>query len=508
MEQFLTKHQEKITGVISVFDRIILKGYLPFSYPDSAEQFFSRNNMLLKDFKTFTMTQTDTLKKHAIQFADKAGRPYEYIREHIRKEEYVRSIAKRDNVTQGLVCVLAVNEENHTFALRYGKDRPHLQRCSPRCLTLYFYFLDRHFGFMHVRLSTWLPFNIQIYLNGHEWLARQLAAKTIGYKQMENAFVSIDDTSAAQSIAERMPTVSWESILHAFARRVNPLLKTILAGMEYYWVIDQAEYATDVMCSDHAWLDELYTKWQKHAAVCFQADDIMSFMGRKLHGSFNSTIVTDIKYRPKVTRIKHVVRGNWIKMYNKHGIVLRVETVINRPQEFRTFRLGRGKKGGSYVPLRKCITNLARYAHIGLRTNKAYLQALASVDDPTTAYRELYRVCEPATLGKRGVRPLNPLRKNDSCLFEAVVRGEHHLHGFKASEVALLLGIRYSRDPHERKRQCAKVNRKLRLLRGHGLIARCSRSKRYRVTDMGIRHMNAAITLRSDDLPLLLNKAA
>jgi len=508
VKDFLEKHGDKVTGVISVFDRVILKGYLPISYPGAAERFFSGRGMLLKEFKDFTTAQTETLKEHAIEEARKAGRPYEYLQKPVRKEEYVRKIAERDGITEGLVCVLGINEENHSFALRYGKGSPRLRKNSPRCLTLYYYFLDRHFGFMHVRLSTWMPFTIQVYMNGHDWLAKQMDTKGITYEQIENAFVRIADTTKAQKIANDMGTLPWERILHAFARRVNPLLKTVLAGMEYYWVIDQAEYATDVMWGNGPSLSELYTKWQKHAAVCFQADDIMRFMGRKLHGSFNSTIVTDVKVRPSVTRVKHTMRGNWIKMYNKHGIVLRIETVINRPGEFRVFRLGRGERAGTYEPLRKRITNMARYAAVCLRSNQLYLDALAPVDDPTIAYRDLKRVCEPVIKGNKRIRSLNPLRENDRNLFEAVVRGEHHLHGFKSREIGSLIGIEYTTDPAQRRRQCATVNRKLNLLRAHGLITRYGRSRRYHVTHFGHRHMNAAITMYTDAVPAALKQAA
>ena len=75
------------------------------------------------------------------------------------------------------------------------------------------------------------------------------------------------------------------------------------------------------------------------------------------------------------------------------------------------------------------------------------------------------------------------------------MRGEYHLHGFKASDIGKRIGIRYSSDPVERKRQCAKVNRKIRLLREHGLVVKYGRSRRYRVTDTGARYMNAAIDL-------------
>jgi hypothetical protein len=508
VEQFLTKHQDLITGNISVFDRIIFKGYLPFTFPAAAEKFLSRWDVPLRDFKEFTTKQTMLLKAHAQKLAQQANRPYEHLHDAVRKEEYARNIADRDQVSDGLICVLACNEENHTFGLRYGDKRPFLTKKSPRCLTLYYYFFDRYFGLMHVRLCTWMPFTIQIYLNGHEWLARQMTAKNIPFTQRENAFTTISDCVQAQRLADKLQTLPWEKILHAFARRVNPLLRTILVGMEYYWVIAQAEYATDIMFCNGDSLSQLYTKWQKHAAVCFQAEDIMRFMGRKLHGKFNGDITTDIKVRPSVTRIKHFVRGNWIKMYNKHGIVLRIETVINRPGEFRMFKIGRGKKPGSYQPVRKRITNMARYALLGLRANRAYLDALSPVDDPSVAYRELKRLCEPVKKGNKRVRPLNPLRECDRRLFEAVVRGEHHLHGFKSNEIGALIGIVYDKDPVVRKKQCAKMNRTLGILRGHSLITRHGRSRRYRVTDLGIRHMNAAISLYTESLPAIVKIAA
>ena len=508
MNEFLNKHEKSIAGTISIFDRIIFKGYLPISYPKSAESFFNYRGILLKDFKTFTKTQTEILRTHAQQIAAQARRPYEYINKYIRKEEYVRKIAERDKITEGLICVLAVQEENRSFALRYGEGRPHLKKNSPRCQTLYFYYMDRHFGFMHIRLSTWLPFSIQVYVNGHAWLARQMTAKNIPFQQMENSFISIADCSKAQSIAERLPSLRWEHILHVFARRINPLLKTLLAGMEYYWVIDQAEYATDVIFHNHAILDELYLNWQKHAAVCTQAEDVMRFMGRKLHGSFNSMIQTDAKYRPAITRIKHTLRGNWIKMYNKHGIVLRIETVINCPREFRIIRPGHGKKNMVWVPMPKRITSLKRYAEICIRSNTAYLSALAQANEPAAAYRQLDRLCEPQKLAKQRVRGLNPLRQNDVTLFEAVLRGEHFIKGFQATDVATHMEIIPADDPVKRKRQSAKINRMLRLLRGHGLIARIPHTRRYKITREGMKLMNAAVHLRTTGLPDILKKTA
>lgn len=134
MEKFLEQYQKEITGVISVHDRIIFKGYLPISYPRAAEGFMFRNGYLIKDFRNLTSTYTEEIKRHAEKLAADSNRPYEYQRNKIRKEGYAHVIVQRDNITNGLVCVIARNEQNHSFGPRYGKGRPVLIKNSLRCI--------------------------------------------------------------------------------------------------------------------------------------------------------------------------------------------------------------------------------------------------------------------------------------------------------------------------------------------------------------------------------------
>ena len=63
---------------------------------------------------------------------------------------------------------------------------------------LYYYFLDKELGLMHVRLQTWAPFTCQVYANGHDYVARQLKKKGIAFEQVDNAFVQLGDPAAAQ----------------------------------------------------------------------------------------------------------------------------------------------------------------------------------------------------------------------------------------------------------------------------------------------------------------------
>jgi len=508
MDEFIIKHQDKIAGTISCFDRILFKGYLPISYPEGMAGFLNRQDVLLKDFKRFACACSDGLKAHAQDMAAKAGRPYIYLSRPIRKEDRARKIAQEDGITQGLVCVFAAVEACQSFKLKYGEGKPRLACASPRCLCLYFYFIDREFGFMHVRIQTWLPFTVQVCMNGHDWLARKMSKHGIGYMQADNAFVRIEDCKRAQRFADRLVKKNFPRILQAFARKVNPLFNDLLKGMEHYWVIDQAEYATDVLFQDRAVLKDLYRKLLRHATLCFSAEDVLTFLGRKLNGNFQGEVLNSSNKRWPGARVKHRMKGNWIKMYDKHGCVLRVETVINHPYEFRVRREGmrNGERLMGWYPMAKRVSNLYRYAEVCRQANHAYLNALSVVDNPGEAYRLLNGVCEPATRNGRRRRGLNPLRKHDIALFAAALHGDNFIHGFRNRDIAKHLNLPKPKNPTERKRQSARVTRLLQLLHTHRLIAKIPRTRRYRITLRGATLMSAAVKLYHDDLPAAMDK--
>jgi hypothetical protein len=89
---------------------------------------------------------------------------------------------------------------------------------------------------------------------------------------------------------------------------------------------------------------DLYPRLLRHAKLGLHAQDVLTFLGRKLHGGFAGDILTDWKRRWPGARVKHWMKTNWIKLYDKHGCVLRVETVINDPYEFKVRRRA-GRRG-------------------------------------------------------------------------------------------------------------------------------------------------------------------
>ena len=136
-----------------------------------------------------------------------------------------------------------------------------------------------------------------------------------------------------------------------------------------------------------------------------------------------------------------------------------------------------------------------------LAANERYLEAMAAIENPAAALRQLERVCEPVAYKSRRQRGINPLRHDDLALLKAVMRGEHCIHGLRNRDLAAALGLEKPEDPDEARRQSARVTRKLHLLHAHGLVAKIPRSRRWRVTARGAAIMAAAIHYRERALP-------
>ncbi len=205
------------------------------------------------------------------------------------------------------------------------------------------------------------------------------------FSQRDNAFLAIDDFDKAQALADQLPRVKWLRFLNALAQRVNPLHQDVLDGCAYYWVADQVEYATDVIFKDRATLQPLYRRLLEHAILAFSAEDILSFLGKKLHPALQADVDTDCKKRQQGFRVKHRYAGNWLKMYDKFGLVLRIEMVINQPGRFKVCRWGTRKGQRVRGPLLKSIAYLGRYAEVSHQATQRYLAALAVVEDPTVS---------------------------------------------------------------------------------------------------------------------------
>jgi hypothetical protein len=516
---FLRKHPDQIVGVLSCFDRLIFRGHLSLSYPRGLEGFLHQQDVLFKDFKHYAPKIAERIKEHVKGLVEQAGAPFRHLPKKERMEEEARRRVQEQGLREGIVCGFSQLETCRTYRLAYGEGRPHLKKDFRRCTVLYVFLMHPVLGLIHVKLETWFPLTMQVYANGHDLVAKKLDGLGVGYVLQDNVFLQIDDFRAAQACADRLVKQNWLKLLGALARQFNPLLSKELQGQDYYWVTDQSEYATDVVFKDAKVLATLYPRLVEHARACFSAADILKFLGRKLLGTFRGEVRTHVGTVPyhghdgkrhEGVRVKHAMKSNLLKMYNKSPCIVRLETVINDPTEFRVRRWRRLKRGGrvmQWQPLRKGVAWLWRYAEVSRLANARYLEALAVLDDDGAVRAQLDRLTRPAKLHGQPKRALQPLSPADQALFKAVLRGEHFLRGFRNQDLAKELYRNETRNPAERRRRGQRVTRLLQLLRAHGLVAKIPRSRRYRVTAQGASLMIAAIYVRHHYLPQHLREA-
>ena len=293
------------------------------------------------------------------------------------------------------------------------------------------------------------------------------AATGSGHRRLDNALLWLEEPGRAQRLADRFATLPWPAVLDGLARRVNPLLRDLLQGYRYYWATHPAEYATDVLFTSRTALHALYARLLRHATLCLRAEDVRTFLGRKLHGRFAGELLNDCRplaRRPREAldegELEHDVRQARLRAAGRDGHLRAVR--VQRPSP--------GATDAGVAPLAEGRRVSAAHAAVSAAANQRYLDALAVVDDPAPAHPALERVVQPVRDPHgRSSRAFNPAAAADLALFTAVLRGEHTLQGFRNREVRThLFGPTAATD----RRRSAQVSRLVKRPHLRGLVAK------------------------------------
>ena len=189
----------------------------------------------------------------------------------------------------------------------------------------------------------------------------------------------------------------------------------------------------------------------------------MRFLGKRIRTDFSGEVVSRFRDRPEGLRIKHALDLNSVKLYDKQGSVLRVETTIQRAEGMRCYRPKEGDPNGplEWRPLRRGIADLHRRAQLSQDSNERYLDALAACDTSTPLGRLLARVSQKTQWNGSTLRALRP--------WDA---------------------------------------RLIRILRAHRLVKKVPKTFRYRLTKCGQKLCSALLTANSLSLDKLHAAAA
>ena len=156
--------------------------------------------------------------------------------------------------------------------------------------------------------------------------------------------------------------------------------------------------------------------------------------------------------------------------------------------------------------LRRSVVDFSRRAEVSRRATDRYLTALAAVEIKQTLAQEAVEICRAS--------------KRDGQRYRGLIRWEQTMPNSSSGEPRRVRDQRISyrdirqrlygttKDKAKERKQMAAVGRKIRLLRGHGLVAKVSKTHRYVVTAKGRRLITAMLAARQASTEKLTALAA
>ena len=486
------RYRDKIQGVISCYDRIIIQGTLPnLCYAQGMTAFLTKRGIRIFDYPRFAEPLRDALRENAAALAKEQGVEIEFVRKSRlqRKEKRIAEIIQERGTHPGLVHILSAMESCPSYKPWHDKTthKTFLKPDSGKCLHYYFYFIDEQLGLIYVRVPTWCPFRLQFYFNGHNRLTAKLKEQGIDHRLLDNAFIEFSDFAKAQELSDDLDIARLHQQLDDYAKLCCPVIATL--GVKYHWTLMQVEYSTDIIFKQQKELALLYGELSRAAIHTVKPDHVATFLGRKLTEKYQDELGNHFCTRIEGTCIKHHMGPVAIKLYDKFGLVLRIETTVNNPSFFKHHRWVEQKTGQrefKLAPLKKSIYSLFDLAALLRAANQRYLEFISEIDDPSAGRKLLNQVCEPKKQQGRSYKGLNFFHAADQKLIETMARGEFNIHGLRNKDLRR----------HLPELNTAQISRRLKALRLHGLIKRVGRSYKYYLSQLGRRVIITGLKLK------------
>lgn len=496
------KYAEQLDGVLHCYDRIVLTGSLmPLCYAQGMTKYLNEHHVRIFDYAQFAQPLAESLRANAEAVATQAGLTIEYIRKkNFRKEDRIEALLQKRGRQPGLVHIFSALEPCASYRPWHDKTTHHtfLKSDTGKCLHYYFYFIDAELGLCYFRVSTWCPFRVQFYFNGHAWLASQLKRQAVAFQLQDNAFVQIADYAVANELVAHFDWAALQRRLDRFAEQYCPIVNTL--SLSYYWSIWQVEYATDLVFKHRRDLQALFPPLLETLVLSVKPEDIAAFLGHKLHGNYQDEVGTRLQKRFPGTRIKHTYGPVSLKLYDKFGLILRLETTVNDVTFFQQRRVVEHRNGEhetKWAPMKKSLYNLGPLQKLLQAANRRYLEFLSALDTPTGGEQQLRRLTESQTENGHHYKGFNFFAPDDARLLRLLLRGEFAISGLTTRALQAVLS---DKTP-------GQISRLVKRLRVHGLLKKIGHRYKYYLTDFGRQVATLVLTLREQHVVPTLARA-
>jgi hypothetical protein len=501
--EFLKKYSDKIEGIISCIDRIIISGTLDkWGYSKAMQSYLLTNNIRVLDFPNFAKQFNQQIRNQVEEIAEQNNIDIEHIRspQRFNKELNIKKIIEKRGMHPGIVHIYTSMEITDAFEPQfdYTTKKASLQIRTTKCIHYYIYFIDKYLGLSFLRIPTWIPCRVQFYFNGHNLLAYKLQKNNISFQMHDNAFIKISNYQKAQELSDNIRAENLHQWLDKIISQYIPFL--VQTSQSYRWTLTQTEYSTDIIFKKQEDLKLLYEDIILNCIHSVKPENIAAFFSRELAASYSQEVGTKYNKQIQGTRIKHFMGANSIKMYDKASKVLRVEVTVNDITEFKVYREVLTRKGQSvkkFACMKKSIYSLHDLTKQCQSSNARYLDFIASFEDNSQGKKNLWKISKKETDNNRSYKEFNFFNETDAQILNALMSAEFNINGFRNKNLKEKLKSKFN---------SSQITRVIKRLTVFGLIKKVKKSFKYYLTKFGKKVIAAGLIVKEFNIIPLLAK--
>jgi len=505
-DEFSQSYQPYLTGIYDCVDRIVLNAY--FILAQSAGGFRTwwrqlRDNDDDLD-NTHLMRFAGRFSRRIHAYAKKQGIPLIHCQRREKKHELAEKHIPKDPAFRGVFCIIAGLAPMPVFQVRRSEKGITDIKTKTSYVNQYsFHIMDPEWGHLMIKLCPHPPFNAQVILNGHEYVARQAEKSKLSFTKEGNCFTEISDATGLARIADTMRASSsvgrlvracerWIYMCLCFALDISEQKKS---GFIYSYSVYQGEYSRNLLFTRGRYLDQVFHSVIDRTRAPLNLKMLKTIFGSKHRPLFQwkkrrtSPRCEAVVERPvyDLTIFKIHFGKLTIKMYSKGERVLRIEVIVHNTKQLRC---------------RKRIDRFPQIIALLMDILERFLKVLRGIDVSFIDNGRLDTWPLASKVGQTRVGGVDVNRPRMRAVMEGVIALSTHPRGFSASDLAgrvkEILGNSVP-DYHAR-----HASYDLKKLRGKELVHRIKNSRFYEASQEGLRAMASFLVLREKVLiPLL-----
>ena len=259
-----------------------------------------------------------------------------------RKLDHVRPhIEQADREGRfGVVAIVVAEEFQRVWSARNRSEKPGVASLDffwekRRVGAYYFYILDPDFGPAFIKICTYGPWFARVWVNGHEWAKRQATKAGIAFGALSNGFASCEEPERLQAVCDTFGPEHVQAFFDHWITQIPTPLTAEDRAAGYWWELSmrQVETSRTLVFDDPRRARSFFEALVQDNIGIGRPEEVSMVFARQLRRPTQHRYQTRIFTTGTEIRIDFRYKHSRVKQYLKDGRALRIETVINRPDD-------------------------------------------------------------------------------------------------------------------------------------------------------------------------------